>query len=118
MKTTKAHFKAFEAECQRLWKLWGMSGWTLLIKHEKTKTSTAEASTNSNYVQRIVWVTLNTDWSVPITTTELLETARHEMVHAMLQPLGNLATQRYIQDSDLDMAEHEVLHRLMKLLPS
>lgn len=52
-----------------------------------------------------------------VTEEEILITARHEAIHALLGPLSTLAASRFVTESEICAAEHEVLNILEGALP-
>ena len=48
---------------------------------------------------------------------DLMSLARHEMIHALLEPFNYFAHNRIVTQKQLDDANHEVLRRLNPLLP-
>jgi hypothetical protein len=119
MKTSKAHFRVFKKEIRRLAKLWKMDGWLIEASHAEIEADRfAEQCTHLE--QRKCKLTLNKTWPEnggPITKTVLVDTARHEMVHCIVEPLSSLGWSRFATRPELAQAEHEVLRRLTLLLP-
>ena len=119
MKTTKSHFRIFEAECRRLHKLWRLDGWHLEVYHEDIdEESNADECASIN--QRSFKVRLGKKFPYdrfPPTVENLKKLARHEMIHGLLEPLSSLSYSRFTTADQLNSAEHEILQRLMGLLP-
>jgi len=114
VETTQAEFEEFEREVRRLWPLVGMSGWELFVTHSELD-ETTYANCTSDGTARRIHISLNTKPNTKegFNCTQL---ARHEMGHAMLQPLGQYAASRYVTGDELVSAEHEVVMRLLLLL--
>lgn len=119
MKTTNRHFRIFDREVRRLWKLWGITGFELetRLSHEGELPPEAKAGACPFADQRRIIIVLNRE--LDDTPDKVLRGyARHECIHALLQPLGRLACDRFVSNETLDAAEHEVLVRLERLLPA
>jgi len=118
--TTEKHFATFQNECFRLWKLWNVSGWRLEVRHGECEESTGGLAAAASYpTQRMTRIFPPKEWPshTQVTNSELLYTARHETIHALLGPLSTAAQSRFVTDSELCGAEHEVLHTLDRALP-
>jgi hypothetical protein len=118
--TTPEHFELFKTECLRLWKLWKISGWRLEFRHEGIEGQPqGMAGAESDPTQHRTRIFLSTVWPdhTPVTDDEILITARHEAIHGLLGPLSTLAQSRFLTDSELCAAEHEVLNVLDGVLP-
>jgi hypothetical protein len=120
MKTTKADFRVFVAECERLRKLWKLDGYVLRYRHVQLDDGD-QALCSGNYVQRGATLSLSTDWTVghelEKTGEAIREMARHEMAHVLIGQLGILATVRFGNSQEMQACEHELVVRLMELLP-
>ena len=116
MKTTKKHFAIFKAECERLRKLWGLTGWRFEYYHEPDSRGTCARCT-VNGCQRGVCLQLAAYWEELVTVQRLRYFARHEMIHALLGPIDFLGANRFVSHDEHNAANHEVLERLMALLP-
>lgn len=117
-RTTAKHFRIFSAECRRLAELWELSGWRIMCRH----TSLAPrvfAQCTANVLQRDIVIDLAVEWpeSREVTDGAVRSEARHEMIHALLNPLGGLMGCRFVSEDEANSAEHEVLRRLDRLLP-
>lgn len=119
--TTQEDFELFRSECIRYQKLWGLSGWELRVNHLELDDDT-QAKCCRNLNRRGATVLLNTKWVLddeePKTPEAIKSKARHEMIHVLTAPLELQAHNRYASELDLEMADHEVVATLDKLLPS
>lgn len=115
--TSEKHLRFFEAECRRLQKRWLLTTWSLEVKHGTRDDSKIEASLDTDEEGRVLTVTLATYLSKKPTQAYLKELARHEMVHAVTQPMGVTGERRYVTEGVRVAAAHEVLERLDRLLP-
>lgn len=113
---TAKHFRLFKREVQRLWMLWEMSGFELVVEHHAPGIR-AFASCQCNPTQRSIRIRLGKESEVPVTDALLVDTARHEMCHALVEPLDSIGCCRYVTEDEMNQASHEVLRRLMRLLP-
>lgn len=117
MKTTSEQFSFFDSRARHWWHLLGMdqAGYRLETRMERLKENRAEM--RSSYRGRIVDIVLSSrlgkDDSSP---DQLDEAALHEVCHALVLPLGNLAWQRFVEEPELIHAEHEVVRRLEALI--
>ncbi len=117
MKLTKRHYDVFRNECLRLWKLWKFDGWQLNIGRGKLSEGAA-AHEIANISQRRITITFTNSWPYDALPSrgDLIGYARHEMVHALLEPLATLGECRYVTNDEVDAGNHEVLRRLMRIL--
>jgi hypothetical protein len=113
---TAGQYDVFESEVRRLWALWGMSGWELVVEQHDLPTDVF-ANCGCNPGQRSIRIRLCKQSAVEVTTPMLLNSARHEMCHAIVEPLDSIGCCRYVTEDELNQASHEVLRRLMPLLP-
>jgi hypothetical protein len=113
---TAKHFRLFKREVLRLWKLWEMSGWELAVEHHQIG-ERVFANCGCNPGQRSIRIRLSKTSEVPVTEASLLDSARHEMCHAVVEPLDSIGCCRYVTEDEINAASHEVLRRLMKVLP-
>jgi len=118
--TTPEQFQLFQNECLRLWALWKVSGWRLEFRHQEIDGQPGMmAGADSDPTQRRTRIFLAPVWPehTPVTDSEILITARHEAIHGLLGPLSTLASSRFVTDSEMCAAEHEVLNVLEGALP-
>jgi hypothetical protein len=116
MRTTKKHFAIFKAECERLRALWGLTGWRFEYHHEPDARGTCARCTVDG-CQRGVRIQLASRWTERVTKRQIRYLARHEMVHALLGPIDFLGANRFVTADEYEKGNHEVLERLMRLLP-
>jgi len=93
------------------------SGWRLEIYPEHYSDSSVYARCHRHVTQRGIRICINDHWDKPITEKDLLAYARHEVIHALLDPVASLAQCRFVTEDEINAAEHEVLNRLFRLLP-
>lgn len=119
-KTSSRHFKVFKEEAERCAALWGIDDIKLYFHHGVRD---SRASFNGRHTKRVATLTLSKTWediepgcNEPITDDEVRETARHEVVHALLLPLGCLPG-TYCTSDEAEEAEERIVQRLMRILP-
>lgn len=114
MKTTKKDFELFKSECLRLAKEWGLGDYEYAFFHTRiTDGRAAETKRDLEASSMTIWLTTDSGGSEKF---DVLETAKHEMLHVVLAEMGELAQYRYVRPNELEAAEHKTVNRLMKLL--
>lgn len=116
MKTTRRHFELFKKECLRLQVVLGLNGWTIAFEHVKLEGLNSKIVTSC--LTKQATIALSSDHSDVESLTDLviLRHAKHEMAHLLLADLDDLARQRYVQEGELDEAEHRIVRTLEKIL--
>lgn len=118
LKTTPKHFEIFKKECDRLLRVWGLDGWNVSYLHKKMGDRYAE--TYRRLTSRQATIALNTEWGVedvrPLSEKELNKLAKHEVLHVLLGRLGICAEARYVTETEVEEAEHEVIAHLLKII--
>lgn len=116
---SKQLFGAFCDEALRVHKAWNLLDWELFFTHTDLTDAGLAASIHTDLDARKATLTLTTKWDdaiEPLHERYIRRCARHEMLHLLLAPLSNLATSRFLNRSELDRAEHEVVNRLQFLI--
>lgn len=114
--TTRKQYRLFVAEVRRLRAAWGgLSNWNVWTQWGNTEYGDSLGEIQYHAVQRRVTIKLSKEAKAE--DSEVLYTARHEMIHALLAPLLIEAQARYTTLEQIQASEHEVLHTLHKLLP-
>lgn len=120
MKTTKKDFELFKSECQKWIDRFGLTEWTVHFKFNSLSDRYIRARTNYDINAGSAAITLNRDSENDPTKvyygTSLADTAKHEVLHLLFAKLSSKATSRYLNDGELEEAEHAILMRLMKVL--
>ena len=116
MRTTRNHFEIFRAECQRLARLWRISGWSLQYAHRPLKDERIAETLVMN-PERQILLSLTTRVPYKLSARDIRAAARHEMIHVLLEPLQSVEQLTEGHDAVKSAATHEVLRRLMELLP-
>ena len=117
-KTTKKHFKIFKDECLRLQKEWGLGGWELYFKFHKVGETGAFGTIRCSLEHKNATILLTRDWPTetrPLNKEELKRTAKHEMIHLVINRLYILAMNRFCTELELKEANEEMVNILMKI---
>ena len=113
-KTTKKDFELFMKECKIWEERLRLDGWSILYLHEEAGKALAETDITPD--TRTVCVRLNTEWTDPINTEAIKETAKHEMIHVLLGRMSGNASYRYTSKIELDESEEELVYKLEKII--
>lgn len=113
MRTTKAHYKFFDAQVQSWVNYFGLSSsWKVFTQHSDLQ-SNALAETACDYPSKTATIFLSKDWEDnEITKKELDETAFHEVCEIILDLLDNMAKISCKHDA-VDVARHTVIQTLI-----
>jgi len=119
MKTTKKQFELFKKECHRWADRFELSEWRLDLGLSSKVRADTLADINRHLENRVITVRLNSNISKlkDESWEDLLkETAKHEMIHALLGATAILAKCRYVQEDELRAAEEGLVRKLEKLI--
>ncbi len=119
MKVTEKHFKIFKDECLRLQKEWGLTGWRIYFKHHKPEIRDAFATIRCNLENKVASIFLTKEWATehrPLNEDELKKTAKHEMIHLVLDRLYILGINRFSREIEMKEANEEIVNILMKVI--
>lgn len=119
MKTTKKQFELFKKYCLQYQRELNLLDWDLAYEHSKIK-SGAYAQAGRSLEDMNGTITFTTDWDDEVdklNPQNIKETAKHEMLHLLLGQLSLLAQSRYITYREIEIAEHSVINKLVKLIP-
>lgn len=111
--TTPKHFEIFKRECQKWIKVFGLSRWEFSFFHCETDRHLAWSTIN--WEAHYVAFHLNKTWrwkDQPPTSREVKKSAFHEVCEVLLFPIRYLGECRYLSESEMDPAVHEVIHVL------
>ncbi len=115
--TTQKDFEAFVGFCEEYRGKWGLFGWKVFYDHSEDLG--CYASTTTELRNRTLRIELNKDWpdeERPVTDTALRQTARHEMLHALLARMYALSYTRWAADSEIDEASEEAVRLIENAL--
>jgi hypothetical protein len=113
MKTTKEHFRIFQAECEKWIEFFGLYGWNIHYKH--TKIEGCYGQCFYNIVGRVATIELSTDFdhNHKAILTSVKETAFHEVCELLLAKLRDLSTGKL--SSNYDIVDEEI-HSIIRIL--
>ena len=116
-KTTPRHFAIFKAECERCIKLYRIVGWRVEYMHDHCDGNRAECRTKS--VDQVAVLSLGTDWGDQIAPTDALvrKSARHEVIHLVIDRLAECAHSRWITNDQYQNALEATVRHLEEILP-
>lgn len=115
MKTTNKHFELFKKACKRYIKLFGLDEWDFYYKHNRDSDENM-ASVTIQSEDRIVSVTMYSRWHDGVSFLSIDETAKHEMLHIVLNPLVSLISARGYDECQEKEEVHALINKLMKLI--
>jgi hypothetical protein len=117
VKTTKAQFKTFVKWCEHYRQKFGLVNWQIDYEHVPLNGTHAYFNVNLLGYQATVSFTEHwTDEVVPLTEEQLRSDAKHEMMHIVTARLHATARERYINEHEIESAEHELVQTLCRLI--
>jgi len=108
-------FELFKKEFKRWQEKFGLNGWRVYFKYE----SFGDGYANITIDLEDVCATVRLNESSSKENKELRkieDIAKHEAIHLLLANLAQLGRRRYINTSELYIAEEELAHRLEGLI--
>ena len=117
MKTTKKQFELFKSECQKWIDRFELSGWRFDFYLEELVR--AQALVIRAYEECVITVKFNTtlERSDERSFDEvIIETAKHEMIHALIGNLATMAYAKYVTESEITKTEEELVRKLDKII--
>ena len=119
IKINKKDFKLFKKECRKWQKKLGLISWEFFYEHIKLEG--AQASTHSRLSAMRATLRLSTDIVVmkanrKYIVREIKSSAFHEVAEIFIARLSAIAGARYIAESEIEEATHEIIHRLENVL--
>lgn len=108
MKTTKTQFELFKQECLKLIEKWGIYGWRVDFLVSDEIDSRAEIAYSLR--DRTVVFRFPKYWEdeVKLTDEIIIESARHETIHALTARIRLLAKDRFASEEEIYEANEEV----------
>lgn len=115
VKTTELDFKEFQ-QCFHGYQLkFGLTGYNIYFFHKEKKDAYADIVIDQS--GKVVRVTFSTIWrDREVNYENINECALHECIHLLLSRLSWLGTCRFIDDSEINEEEEELVVKLSKLL--
>ena len=113
-KLTRRHFATFTRAFGRYLALYGLSGWHIEFHHE-ADSSGSMASVAVTFEAHRADVYLAPVWDEEPSRERLYAKARHEVFHVFVAKLADVATRRYLSETDVTEAEEELVVRLMNI---
>lgn len=114
MKTTKADFEYFKKRCIHWAKELGLHGIEFTFLHDDEESRGSYQIVYEDGVC-VVHFQVEWDWPRPRTKKEINRIAFHEMAEIMIQPLKDLARERYNEEVVSGEA-HKIVRRLENLV--
>lgn len=115
-RTTARHFAIFKAECERCIDHFRIVGWRVEYVHEDLVD--ARARCRSNAVDQVAVLVLSTIWrDIAPTDNAVLKSARHEVIHLIVDPLDELCQFRWVTQDQHRHALESVVRHLEEILP-
>ena len=118
LKTTKAHFAYYQKRVHYWYKHYKLSGWRLFFEHCDIGQNYARVQVNM--MGRVATFMLSPEWYhphiLPLNQDSLDESAKHEMIHLILGPMGNLINARFVTQDEAVAAEETLVRHLEELL--
>lgn len=113
--TTKRQYDVFCTEALRCMKAWGISDWRVEFTHSDIPGSRGHCETA--WWTNCATIRFATKWLGTIDDAMIRRTARHEVIHLILDELNSLVVARYITNYQRELALERTVHRLEQLLP-
>lgn len=112
VQTTKKDFKLFKKEFRKWQRFFGLKNWKVVLLHEDTE-ERGLADINSNISGYISTCKLSVNWpKCEYSKYQIRKTAFHECIHLLLARYAVAAKCRFINESELDEADHELVRIL------
>ena len=115
MKTTQKDFELFKKECKKFEKKFGLDEWHIDYYWEKFEPNNAVAKTQMDLLAKSASVTLNKEIGDKL-QFNLLQVAKHEMIHCLLGELSELAWSRFVTRDEITSREEGLVRKLEKII--
>ena len=106
---TSEHVKYFAERCRYWQHQFGLTNWRLYVDQRDDSSDLAWADGDDSAL--IFKICISTEWNEPVTNEEINATAFHEIAHALLRPLVELA-EAHNSAQDVERVEHAIIHRI------
>jgi len=114
-KLTQKEFTQFKNECLKLQKEFGLLDWELYFDFKPLEDRFAQVKMNEE--SKVTVITLSSELEDDnYKDRQVLNSARHEMIHILLNCISELANKRYVTEEQLISAEEGLVHKLLKLI--
>lgn len=111
IKVDKKHFEIFKEECNLWVQRFGLVNWR--ISYEFHKINGALGLCATFCCDRVAAISLSTEFEdTDNLNNDIKKTAFHEVMELMISPLNACAKSRYITESEIDEARHDIIRRL------
>jgi len=118
MKIKKKQFELFKKECERWIKKLDLSGYRFYYHLGGNRPDTF-CTITIDQVGRVASLFLAEDFydkdDKPV-TTKIKEAAKHEMLHALLGGMSSSINRRFLNESDAEGVEEELVRKLEQLI--
>jgi len=118
--TTKADFKLFKKECEKWVGVFGLKGFEFRFYHVYSNDDNNDTFADIAWdtTGRCAYITLYKEWPLLYTKTdtEIKIAAFHEVAHAFIGKLSNLAKARYLKEREIEEEEHAIIRTLENIL--
>lgn len=114
-KTTAADFRLYVTTCKQCIEKWGIRGWRVSYTHALLSESRAQCATS--WYTHVATLTLSTKWDTQPTRETIIYTARHEVLHLILDELDSCAQARYTTNDHRKQALERTVHHFESLVP-
>ncbi len=117
MKTTKKHFDIFKKECDLWIKKFELDDIDIRVSKTSIGKGDAAHCDRGRLDLAVVDIRINSDLDKEdLTTKSLQETAKHEIIHALIGEFAALGYNRFVTASELVKTEEKLVVKLLKLL--
>jgi len=115
---TDKHYKKYQEYCDAWIKELGLTEWA--VDYDRYFLPGYKASCSTHYTGCLSTLTISDKWETGIkirpTDKELRKTALHEVLHMLLAKMAADVKDRSYHKEEVEMHEHEVVNRLVKVL--
>jgi len=117
-KTTQTQFKYFQKCCDEYIEFFGLKNWTIYYQlYDFEDRSLAEVHWKIPGNVATIYLAAQDDSDVaPFTMEQLRATALHEIVHLVLTPLYDCATNRYTSETEVDTACEQAVRNICNVI--
>lgn len=111
MMANKKEFNLFKVEFKKWQDRFGLNGWKVYFKEEKTENAFADITTDiGNMVATVRYNNEDAEFKDPEVS------AKHEAIHLLIGRLEQNARYRYVTSADINETAEELVHKLEGLI--